>query len=941
MSKVSRKSFFVLALIFLLSASVRAEKTSEIQIERIKQAHTKRLQALGLKPEDLTAISIGKSHIDAAWLWHWYQTRDDKCPRTFSKAIEHSLQYPGFSYTQSSGQYYEWVQEVDPELFKKIQEAEKDGRWHIVGGMWIEPDGNMPEGESFVRQFLYGQRFFLTHFGKIAQTAWMEDSFGYNWNLPQIALKSGAKYMYTAKPTWNGHNIFPFHIFNWQSPDGSQVLTFVSQTVGGNNYFPYNELAPMRYPDYFLSELTKVDGNSREARFRETRLLLKPGTKLIASYHTSPAEIKSVLSNELMPVVGVFYGVGDGGHGPLPGEIENQLALQKLGYTKIGTVEQLFQLLEKYSERIATWKDEIYFEYHQGVFTTHEWIKRANRKAEALLRTVEASASIAHLFGADYPLAQLTKIWKIVLLNQFHDILPGSSIREVYEDAEKHHKEVQQDANQLLNSTLNYISQKINTQPAESGLEPIIVFNPLGWQRSDVVRYEVKADTSYQVFDERGKEIPSQLAYAEMGYKSDSTCSNAIVCESSGVPYLYFKPDALPALGWKTFYVKSSQECKIPGPVVRESPEKIEIENNLIKVSINRRTGLLSSLYDKRLNKEMLGAESNKIVAYQDRPREYPAWNLAEDYLTKPIPVPEPSLVKVVDKGAVFVRVLVERKGNPTSFKQWITVSIDSPLVELITWSDMHWKNSITKIEYNTIVETDKVSAEIPYAVIERSTHPTIPWDQARTEMPMEKWADLSNKDFGVALINFGKYAFSLTDDRKGFRVSVIKNAIYPNAAMEAYDVNPITKLIPEKETDPGEHWAHLAILSHPGDWKSAKVYKSAYEYNTPAVVYRTSSHNGALPKEASLFSLESESAYIAQIKKAEDDGDIVVRIVEGEGRDTSATLKVNPMFKIKSAVETDLLELNPKPLNAGEGSLSIPVGHFEIKTIKLGLKSK
>ncbi len=930
MKKMSERIILALVLALVFIFALKAEEQvnpveiSQAKIEKVRKEYTGNLAKLGLKPEDLQVVSIGKSHIDAAWLWHWYQTRDEKCPATFSAAILHSRQYPGFTYNQSSGQYYEWVKEVRPDLFQEIKQAEKDGRWNIVGGMWVEPDGNMPEGESFVRQFFYGQRFYLENFGHLTEVAWMEDSFGYNWNLPQVASKSGIKYMFTAKPTWNGHNLFPFHLFRWQSPDGTSLLTHISLTVGWGNYFPFNEYAPALYPDYFLSKLSKVDGNSRDARYRETRLLLNPGAKLTANYLTTPAEIKSVLSKDLITTVGVFYGKGDGGHGPVPSEIEEQMALAKLGYAKIGSSDQLFRMLEKYSDRIPTWNDEMYFEYHQGVFTTHEWIKRANRGAESLMRTAEAAASGAFLFGAEYPGEKLTRIWKVILLNQFHDILPGSSIPEVYLDSEIQHQQAAQDGNQVIVAALDSLSSKINTAPAKEGLEPILVFNPLGWARADVVKYPVKGEGKFQVFDRSGKELRSQAVVSEQG-ESD----------------IYFQPDSIPALGWETFYLKSGEACAMPGPVVKESADRIVIETDLIRVAIDKKTGLMVSLFDRRAGRETLKAPSNKIVAYLDQPREYPAWNLAENYLTKPIPVPEAASVKIDSQGPVLVRVLVDRKGKPTSFKQWITVFSGSPLVNLITWSDMHWKDSITKVEFNTAVETDQVAAEIPYAVIERSTHPTVPWDQARTEMPMEKWADLSNKNFGVSLINYGKYAICLTEDGQGLRVSIVKNAKYPTAAMEAYQVNPMEKIIPGRETDAGEHWAHLAIMPHPGDWKSAKVYRAGYEYNTPVVVLRSQAHPGSLPAEMSLLSLESESAFISQVKKAEDDGDLVVRIVEGEGRDTGATLKVNPIFKIKGAAETDLLELNPKPLKAEQNSLTIPVGHFEIKTVKIGLGLK
>ncbi len=930
MKKLVDRIFLALALILagsfvaLAQESLKPVEIPKSKIESIKKDYTERLAQLGLKPEDLQVFSIGKSHIDAAWLWHWYQTRDEKCPQTFQAAIDHSYQYPGFTYNQSSGQYYEWVKEVDPKLFGEIQQAEKDGRWTIVGGMWVEPDGNMPEGESYVRQFLYGQRFFLENFGHIADVAWMEDSFGYNWNLPQVAARAGIKYMFTAKPTWNGHNLFPFHLFHWQAPDGTSLLTHISLTVGWGTYFPFNEYAPMPNDNYFLSDLDKVDGNSGAARYRPTRLLLKPGAKLTANYLTTPDEIKSVLSPDLMTTVGVFYGKGDGGHGPVPSEIENQMSLAQLGYSKIGTSDDLFRALDKYSDRVPVWNDEMYFEYHQGVFTTHEWIKRANRSAEALMRTVEAAAGSAFLFGADYPKDKITKIWKVILLNQFHDILPGSSIPEVYEDSALQHKQVQQDGGELITAALDSLSAKIATSPAKAGLEPIIVFNPLGWPRADVVRYAVKGSGKFQVFDQAGKELRSQAAVSEQGEYD-----------------LYFSPESIPALGWKTFYVKAGEACAMSGPKVNETSDAIKIETDLVSVAIDRKTGLLTSLLDKRVGKEMLKAPSNKVVAYTDQPRQYPAWNLAENYLTKPIPVPEATSVKVDAQGPVLVRVRVEKKGNPTSFKQWITVYADSPLVNLITWSDMHWKNSITKVEFNTAVQTDQVATEIPYAVISRSTHATVPWDKARTEMPVEKWADLSTKDFGISLLNFGKYAFSLTEDGAGFRMSIVKNAQYPTAAIEAYEIKPLEKIISAGDTDAGEHWAHLALLSHPGDWKAAKVYRAAYEYNTPAVVYRAQAHAGSLPAEMSMLTLESESAYIAQVKKAEDDSDLVVRIVEGEGKDSSATLKVNPAFKIKSAAETNLLELEPKPVKFNDQSATVSIGHFEIKTLKLKLAVK
>jgi len=888
----------------------------------IKRTYLSNLKAAGFKPSELEVYSIGQSHIDAAWRWRLSQTRNLKCPSTFGKALKHIDQYPTFNYHQSAPQYYEWVKEVDPAMFQKVVQAEKEGRWSLVGGMWIEPDCNMPEGESFARQQLYGQRFFLENFGHISEIAWLLDSFGYNWNLPQFAAKAGQKYMWTSKLTWNAHNIFPFHLFWWQAPDGSKVLTHVCPIVPVPEWFPFQELTAFSGNNYALAPGGDIGGVPLTAGYKQTRYLLKPGEQLTASYLTTPEEITSHLSKDFMPVIGAFYGYGDGGNGPLGFEIREQLALEKLGYAKIGTALELFHAFDNYADRAPTWNDEMYLEYHQGVMTTHEWIKRANRKAEAVLRTAEAASSTAFLFGAQYPMTELVKLWKITLLNQFHDILPGSSIPEVYKDARAQHKQIQDEAGKLVSNSLEFLAEKIDTTPPRENLGPILVFNPLGWDRTDAVKMPVKDQGPYIVYNQDWKELPTQTAADEEGK----------LC-------LYFLPDPVPGLGWKTFFLGAGYASGItPRPLVTETSAAINLENELVSVSVDKKTGLLTSLYDKRLRKEFIKRPSFKILAFTDIAKVYTAWNIADDYEKMPVPVPEVTSIKLDSQGAVFARILIERKGDPTSFKQWITLFSNSPLVQMITKTDMHWHMTLVKIEFNTTVRTEKVAADIPYAVIERSTHPKVAWDAARTEMPCQKWADLSNDQEGIALVNFGKYGFSLNQDGAGFRMSIIKAAKYPKPIPNARKVNTVFDFIPTLDTDQGEHWAHLALLPHPKNWREAQVYRAGYEFNTPMAVCSAPVHKGELPPASGILSLDSPSAYIADLKKAEDDDSLVVRVVESAGKDTSAVLKAEKPFKVLDAAETDLIELNPRPLNHDRQSVSFPVGHFEIKTIKLKL---
>ncbi len=922
------KISLALTLAFILGLSLfncREENPGKISpklVQWIKNDYTRELKKVGLKPEQLLIYSVGQSHIDAAWLWRWRQTRDYKCPKTFANALKNSRRFPGFSFHQSSPQYYQWIKDTRPDLFREIQEAEKDGRWVLVGGMWVEPDCNMPEGESLVRQQLYGQRFFLQNFGHISDVAWIPDSFGFNWNLPQFLAKAGQKYLWTYKPALNDYNIFPFHIFFWQAPDGSRIQTYICPTPGKKNYFKDSEFRPPRRKDYLLAPLGDLSQRVGKG-FRDTRLLLKPGERLVAGYLTAPEQISDKLSQDLIPVMGTFYGAGDGGNGPKDFEIERQLALQELGFGKLATAPRLFAAFDQYSDRLPTWNDELYLDFHQGVLTTQEWIKRANRKAEANLRTAEAASSLAFLLGGRYPMSDLVRAWKLALFNQFHDILPGSSIPEVYADARVQYRQIQGLTEAALNSSLVYLADNVESRTSLPGAEPILVFNPLGWERRDPVGMKVTPG-EFQVFNPQGAELASQVSTSP-----------------EGGTFLSFIPDTLPALGWKIFLVKRGQSSRLQGPLASESADAVTLENELVRIAVSKKNGLLISLYDKSSDRELISKPSNRILAFQDRPEKYSAWNLAADYQAHPVPVPESCSVKIDSQGPVFSRVLVERRAGPSSFKQWITVSAGSPLVEFLTWTDLRWKETLVKLEFNTTVVTDKVAAEIPYAVIERSTHPTIPWDKARTEMPVGKWADLSNNDFGVALLNFGKHGLSLTEDGKGFRMSIIKNAKYPAAAGAAREVNPLEKIIAFPQTDAGEHWAHLALYPHQGGWREGKVSQAAYNYNTPAAAVFTSPHSGKLPAQAGWFSLESDSAYIAQVKKAEDDGSIIIRIVEGEGRDISATLQVNPALKIVAAAETDLLELNPKPLNAAANSVTISVGHFEIKTVKLSLSLK
>ncbi len=902
---MKRKALIIGLAVCLLALALPASQADDATfVSPVKQALVKSwylsaLKDADLEPDQLSVHSIGQSHIDAAWRWRLSQTHT-KCIRTFRRALKHIDKFPEFYFTQSSPQFFEWVMEDDPELFQEIVAAEKAGRFEIVGGMWIEPDCNMPDGESFVRHRLYGQRFYLEHFGHMSDISWALDSFGYNWNMPQIMVKSGARYMWTSKLTWNDTTIFPFHLFYWQSPDGTKILTHICPISPLPIWFPTGEIK----------------------KYKSTRYLLKPGSELVANYATDPSEIEAAISDEFMGEIGIFYGLGDGGHGPLRPEIKTQLAFEKQGYGKLATAHELFNEFDKYSDRIPTWNDEMYLEFHRGVQTTHAWIKRANRLGEQMMRSAEVLSTAAMLAGNQYPQGELTRTWKILLLNHFHDILPGSSVPEVYDDARVDHAQIQKTAARLLDDALSSIASAIDTRIPDRDLIPLVVFNTLSWPRTDIARLDISGPPSgdFKVFDENENQVPAQKDCR------DGKCQ------------LCFLAEDIPPIGYRVFYMKKGEASLERGVRAEEIAGEMVIENELLRVKIDKTTGWLSSLLDKSLEREMLAGKGNELMAFNDRPNYYSAWNIGRDYLEHQIPMPYADKIEITDEGPLFARVKVKRTFQKTEIVQEVTLYRESPLLHLDIWLDFHETDTLIKQGFDTSIKGHAVAADIPYAVIERPTHPGTEAEKARWEMPCQKWIDLSDREAGLALLNNGKYGFSLNHDGTGYRLSIIRGAHYPKAMPLAHDVRHHI-ITPTGITDQGEHRARTALYPHAGDWKDARLWQAGYEFNTPLEVIEAEPCIGTLPYSASLFSLDNNDVYIGSIKKAEDNDDVVIRLIEATGRKQKASVKVYKDLKIKDAFETDLLEFNPERLSFNSDRVNIEIEPFEIKTIKLSLE--
>lgn len=851
--------------------------------------------------------AIGNSHLDAAWRWRVVQTQS-KAKHTFKNALRHIALYEAFTFSQSQPAFYEWMKDRHPVIFRAIQDQVKSKHWELVGGMWVEPDLNMPDGESLVRQRLYGQRFYLDHFGRISEVEWMPDTFGFAWSLPQIMAKSGAKYFWTSKLLWNDTTKFPFSTFKWKGPDGSEVLTNISPIQALS-------LANMR-------------------NFKKYNRLVNFGETLEADYNSRPGDIRARMSPDVIPEIGVFYGLGDGGGGPNEIEIEVGRILRERGVLEVSLAKDFFDRLAKYDKRLPVWNDELYLEYHRGCLTTQAWVKNANRRAEIALRNAEIIHSMNSLFSKPYPGETLRTNWKTLLFNQFHDILPGSSIPEVYEDARDEFDSLFASTYRLIQDGIKSIGRFINTENEKlAGATPLIVYNTTSWQRSTTAFLRLDdAEKDVAVCDATGRAVPSQ----EMSL--------------NGARALAFSSSDVPDLGYRTYYMKNNSAdefdfFELPDMAEKLDDGSIKLENDHISAVVDAATGCVTSLVDKRTGFETLDGPANRLRLYRDESPVYPAWNIDKNYRKKEIELGLPDgPPRIFANGPVAAVVEVELPLNESSARSRITIFRDRPLLMFELKIDWREKRCILKTEFNTAVTTETVASDAPYAAIERPTHPRYPAQKARWEMPCQKWIDLSDGRNGLALVNQDKYGFSVAD--KSVALTLLRAPTYPKPILDAWGLRPKDER--PKYTDQGEHRIRYALYPHAGDWREACVWQLAHEFNDTLLVVRSDHHRGILPREATALSCRSRSTCVGAIKRPEDNPDtadtkyhqIVVRLVESAGRPDTATLKFGTQMTITDVKETDLLEFSVNPVRGDtrDGEVDINMAPHEIKTIKVTL---
>ncbi|MDZ7393479.1 MAG: alpha-mannosidase [candidate division KSB1 bacterium] len=808
--------------------------------------------------------AFGHAHIDVAWLWRLKEVKR-KCARTFATATRLMEEYPGYHFVQSQPQLYAFVKSAYPELYRRIKEKVRAGQWEPTGGMWVEADCNLPSGEALVRQLLYGQRFLEQEFGAPARVLWLPDVFGYSWVLPQLLKKAGIDYFFTAKIGWLYTNPFPYSTFWWQGVDGSRVLAHLC----------------------FHRQAYSAGLNAAAVRESWEGFRQKDTCRHV------------ILS----------YGHGDGGGGPTRAHLEHLVRLQRApGHPSVrqGSLEQFFAAAEKESGQLPVWADELYLEGHRGTYTTHAVIKRENRKCELLLRDAELLASIAWRLGGAYPFDILRECWERVLRNQFHDILPGSSIPQVYQDALADYAFVREAAGGERERALQSIVAQVDTGAWEDN---ILVFNTLGWTRSDVVALPAA-------------ELPHSVGIEDLA-------GNLVPCQRlrgvDGQEVVIFVAQDVPACGYRTFrLVKGKGSQSHTSCTVQDT----QVDTPHFVAQLNDR-GELVRLADKEYGREVLapGQPGNVLQTFLHYPSFWEAWELAADYENRPLQILRAKRRVQFAVGPVCVVARVTLGSGRSSIVQDIIFYRDLRRIEFDTLVDWHEPRTLLKVAFPLAVTAERAWYEIQFGAISRSTRRNTSWEQARFEVPAQRWADLGDGSYGVSLLNECKYGYDARDNV--LRLTLLNNCYAPDPQNCQYGV------LYDAPTDEGLHRFSYALYPHAGDWRAAGTVQAAYELNVPLLAVRCGRQTGALPACKSFLSATGAPSVVLDTLKAEEDGQgLILRLYESAG--VPAKAHITQELGLVRAWEVDLLERTQRKVIMRQGSARVSLSPFEVLSLKL-----
>jgi alpha-mannosidase len=824
-----------------VTAVKRAVATLNERLERIKQDY----------PPVGRLCLTGHAHIDLGWLWPVHETRR-KTQRTFSTVLDLMDRYPDFTFNQSSAQAYAWMEEDDPGVFARIRQRVAEGRWEPSGGMWLESDCNVTGGEALVRQVVYGQRYFEKTFGKRNRVAWLPDVFGFSGGMPQILRGAGIDGFFTIKMYWNESNLFPYDLFQWEGIDGSRVLAhlFLNPGHGYNgNIVPLDTLGT----------------------WRNFRAKTKHPESLLA------------------------FGWGDGAGGPTEKMLENYARIKDfpaMPRLRMGSIEQFYASVDR--DVLPSYVGELYFELHRGTLTTQARTKWLNRASEHRLVEAEAFAAIATLGGCPYPGDELETAWKTLLLNQFHDILPGSSINEVYKDTIPELEGVVATAIRIREEALAEISgvegddtTAGHVMVANAGLTP----RPL-----------------------RG--LLQGRSEASATVAADGT---PLITQATPEGLLISDPDRMiPGLGWtvvKMGGTESGRATEGAGHVRAEaSGGGAVLENDELRVEIGA-DGTIGRLFDKANNREALADRANQLWTYVDKPRSWDAWDVDETYERDGEELGGVEKIEVVASGPVVGAVRVARKFRESRIVQTYQLWAGFRRLDIETEINWHERQVLLKARFPVAVRTHEATYETMYGAVRRSTNRNTSWEKAQFEGSAHRFIDMSEPGYGVAILNDGKYGHNARENV--MTVSLLRSPLYPD---------PLA--------DEGEHHFTYAVFPHAGDWTEAGVAAEAHALNSRLITVAAGPDTADGP---GFVRVEGTELGLGTLKQAFDGNGLVLRVYEPNGARGPVTLRFAE--PVKAVERVNLLE-EPESgsIDLGDGGsvVRLDVRPFEVISLRI-----
>jgi alpha-mannosidase len=784
--------------------------------------------------------AVGHAHIDSAWLWPLRETVR-KAARTFANVTALADDYPELVFACSQAQQYAWVKENQPHIYERIRKAVRAGAWAPVGSMWVEADANLPTGEALVRQLTHGKRFFAEEFGVDTEEIWLPDSFGYTAAFPQLARLAGVKWFLTQKLSWNETNAMPHHTFWWEGIDGTRIFT---------HFPPVNT---------YNSGLTGQELAFAVANFAE----------------------KGAATTSLVP-----FGYGDGGGGPTREMLERARRLRDLEGSPRVAVEAPAAFFERAQEEYPdapTWTGELYLENHRATFTTQAKTKAGNRRSEHLLREAELWSTAAHVHaGLPYPYEELDRIWKLVLLHQFHDILPGSSIAWVHREARETYEAVRTDLEALIADATSALRADQNHPVASGGGDEGHVLNAAPHDRAEVI---VRAG------DRPGQRL------------SDGRSA-----------------------GWATAPAQGCGQVRaeLPPAVAPVTVDGTVLDNGLVRVDLDA-DGLLRSVRDLVADRELVApdARGNLLQLHPDQPARWDAWNLDRHYLRRRTDLRAADSVTVTDAGPLLAAVRVERHFGRSRVTQTYRLAAGARRLDVDTEVDWRESEKVLKAAFPLDVHADRSTAEIQFGHVHRPLHTNTSWDHARYEIYAHRWIHVAEPGYGVAVANdstYGHDAARTTRDSDGGTTTTVRLTLLraPHS--------------PDPRTDQDLHRFTYALVVGADVGAAADA---GYALNLPL---RPGPDGCAFPP---LLAVDNPAVRVEAVKLADDaGGDVVVRLYESRGGRATTTVRAG--FPITGATEVDLLERelsagqHRADLNRSAGGLRLSLRPFQVVTLRL-----